>query len=582
MKTRFIACAIAATATVGGSKVAHAQAYERVAPQIPIPATTGEIVEPKLHTKALPSSKAVIIPKLAGIYLLDNQKSVIFHGQMGTGLHSSVQALRNRAFTRLMTPFFGKPTSINTLNKIAATITDFYRQKGMPFVYISIPPQSLIHGTVQVVVTEYKLDKITVTGNKWFSEREIMSEVDLNPGMSLSLTGIRDDIRRLNQNPFRTINAIFSPGTAQGYTDVTLQASDRLPVRAYGTYDTYGIPLMGRQEWALGGSWGNVAGLGHIAGYQFTHSVADLYSSHAISYSIPLPWRDSLEIFGTYAWEHTKSSLNGEPLNEMGHSGQASIRYVHPFETIVFNTDTHLVHELRVGYDFKTTNNNIEFGGFSVYNGTAEVNQFPIVYHGILTDRFGHTTFDNQLIWSPGGLTGNDSHHAFSQFIPNANNQYVFDNLAINRTTWLPKDFTWNLQIVGQIASTNLMYSNQFGLGGSRLLRGYFTDSAIGSNGIAVTNQINSPVFHVKQGWDAEQIGVFFDYGHVQQTHKLQNGISETDLSSIGLDLHAQLKQYISVGFNVGWRLHHLPTARINNGYGDKGAFGNVSLTVGF
>ncbi|GAA4498498.1 ShlB/FhaC/HecB family hemolysin secretion/activation protein [Gluconacetobacter tumulicola] len=588
----FSGCALAVSVLLAPA-LAHAQAYNRLAPkQLPLAPTS--IVPAPSGTQAppLPPSGTVVIPVLKGLVFLPDIRALNPSGPPAgtTGIvHTGLPLLGREDFTRKLAAYLGKPLKISDLDAIAQETNAFYKKNGHPFVYVIVPPQNISSGTVQIVVTEYRLGALKVTGNRWFSSALLRQNSGLVPGRPLNLADVQVAQDRLNDNPFRTVDSLFSPGTAQGTTDVTLQTSDRLPLHVYASYDNAGVPMMGRSEWAVGGTWGNVAGLGQILSYQFTHSVSDLYSGHAISWSTPLPWHDRLQVFGSYAWEHPDYRSNGISFNEAGHSGQASLRYIHDLPALAVWPHTRLTQNIQVGYDFKTTNNTLEFGGAQIFASEAEVNQFPVVYNATMSDPYGQTTFQNQLVFSPGGLTGADRKSNARTLVPGASNRYVYDTMTLTRTTWLPGGATWILQATGQVASANLMYSNQLGLGGLYMARGYATDTALGTEGASVTNEVRAPAFSLThivapnaQLYDTQQVGVFYDYGHVSQVHPIAQSINESDLSSIGLDLHSGVGRYASMTFNVGWRLHGLPPSRALNGFGNKGAFGNIAINVGY
>lgn len=593
MRTSIISCCALAVSVLLAPERAHAQAYDRLAPRQLPPAPT-PIVSTPSGTQAPPlrPSNTVVIPVLKGLVFLPDIRALKPEGPTPgtTGIsHDGLPLLGRDNFTRSLSAYLGKPLTISDLNTISLDTSAFYKKNGHPFVYVIVPPQNVSAGIVQIVVTEYRLGALNITGNHWFSSALLRRDSGLVPGRTLSLAEVQDALDRLNDNPFRTVDSFFAPGAKQGTTDVTLQTRDRLPLHVYASYDNAGVPMMGRSEWAVGGTWGNVAGLGQILSYQFTHSVSDLYSGHAVNWSTPLPWHDQIQVFGSYAWEHPNYRSNGISFNEAGHSGQASLRYIHTLPTVAIWPLTRLTHDIQAGYDFKTTNNTLEFGGAQVFASEAEVNQFPIIYNATMSDPYGQTTFRNQLVFSPGGLTGADRKHNVRTLVPGASDRYVYDTLTLTRTTWLPGGATWLLQATGQVSSTNLMYSNQIGLGGLYTARGYATDTSLGTEGISLTNEIRAPAFSLThivapdaQLYDTQQIGVFYDYGHVSQVHTIPQAINESDLSSIGLDLHSTVGRYASLTFNVGWRLHSLPPSRTLNGFGNKGAFGNIAINVGY
>ena len=501
------------------------------------------------------------------------------HGTAGIRT-AGLPLLGEAGFTRKLAAYLGRPVTFSSLNAIVQATNAWYRQHGHPFVSVSVPPQNVSSGVIQVVVTEYRVGTVRAAGNHWFSSTLLERESGLKPGQTLTLGGVQSDLAWLNANPFRNVNAVFGPGGTPGTTDVVLQTQDRLPVHVYGTFDNQGVPSLGQAEWGVGGTWGNVGGLGQILSYQFTHSLSGRYSAHSLSWTIPLPWQDKLLVFGSYAVERPDEGIF---FNEAGHSGQASLRYIHTLPAFTLAPGIGLSEDVQLGYDFKTTNNNLEFGGVQVFASQAEIDQFPLIYDATLTDPYGQTAFENQLVMSPGNLTGANNNQAFETLVPGSSASYVYDNVALTRTTFLPKNFSWTARVLAQGANHNLMYSEQLGLGGMNSVRGYFTDTALGSDGVLVSNEVRAPAFSLARLAhlalpvpDAEQFGAFWDYGHVSQVTPIPDAINSVDLSSLGLDLHAEIGRYANLTFDVGWRLRDDPST------GKRGGFGDFMLTVGY
>ena len=397
--------------------LAHAQAYNRIAPQAPAPTGTPMLTVPA-PPKLAPSSNAVIVPALKGLVFVPDAAALhpagMPHGTAGIRT-AGLPLLGETGFTSKLAAYLGRPVTFSSLNAIVQATNAWYRQHGHPFVSVSVPPQNVSSGVIQVVVTEYRVGTVRAAGNHWFSSALLERESGLEPGQTLTLGGVQADLAWLNANPFRNVNAVFGPGSTPGTTNVVLQTQDRLPVHVYGTFDNQGVPSLGQAEWGVGGTWGNVGGLGQILSYQFTHSLSGRYSAHALSWTIPLPWQDKLLVFGSYAVERPD---DGAFFNEAGHSGQASLRYVHTLPAFTLAPGVGLSEDVQLGYDFKTTNNNLEFGGMQVFASQAEIDQFPLIYDATLTDPYGQTAFENQLVMSPGNLTGANNNQAFETLVP--------------------------------------------------------------------------------------------------------------------------------------------------------------------
>jgi hemolysin activation/secretion protein len=566
--------------------LAFAQAFDRIAPREP-PAAPAPAVAAPAETPAPPASNAVVLAELRGLVFLPAMTDLRANGVPAgaTAIASDgVPLLNDSAFTAQIAPFIGRKLTFADLTEITRLTTAWFRARGRPFVAVAVPPQNIGSGVVQIVASEYRLGSVTVAGNEWFSSALLQRQSGLVPGQTLTMDGLRDDLEWLNGNAFRGVTTEFQPGNAAGTTDVVLRTKYRLPFRGYAGFDKAGVPSLGRGEWNVVGNWGNAFGADQTLSYQYTRALSGRYDAHAVSWSVPLPWRDTLLMFGSFANEAPNT---GSVFSEKGTSGQASFRYTHPLPRLGFGPAMELTHSVQVGYDYKTSNNNLEFGGTQVFASNAAISQFPLVYDAHLTDKYDQTALQNQFVVSPGGMMGANNTAAFQAVVAGASADYVYDRVALTRITSLPvgqsRNVFWTTRAVAQVASRNLLYSEQLGAGGIESVRGYFTDTALGSQGFLVSQEIRSPAFglaqllHIgKETSDSDQIGVFWDYGHVSQVRPVPGVTSQADLSSVGVDLHVTVDRYVDIKFDVGWQLRNVPgTAR-------RGAFGDIAVVVGF
>jgi hemolysin activation/secretion protein len=337
-----------------------------------------------------------------------------------------------------------------------------------------------------------------------------------------------------------------------------------------------GVPSLGQNEWFIGFNWGNAFGLGQILSYQLTRSFTGRYTGHSISDVIPLPWQgNKLLVFGSY--EEQRPDI-AEGFDDLGRSGQASFRYVRTLPNLSW-----LTHDVQLGYDFKTTNTNLEFGGFSVFDSSAQIDQFVLTYDGDETDRYGETSIENDFVVSPGGLTGANTTAAFETIVPYATAHYVYNRFGFTRTTYLPYQFSWVARVLTQYSNSNLLDSEQLAGGGPGSVAGYPTDTALGSNGELINMTIFAPAFSPSRLLglhafpdDQVQLGAFWDYANLYQDHAIPDQQNHVNLASTGLDLNYSAGQDVNVQFAMGWQLRNAP------GTTKHGAFGQVSVVIGY
>jgi len=551
---------------------AQAQDYHRIAPKVPSTAPAPTVTAP-IPSVSNGVSTAPLSIMLGGIVFVAGNEHLVTGGVPNKTGEATIDAsqvpeLDDFRFKASLKPFLGRPISLAALESIRQAAVNRLRAQQRPFVDISVPPQSINNGVVQFVVTQYKLGKVNVTGARYFSDSLIKRTSRLQPGQLLDMHDLQTDLDRLNQNPFLGVNAVFSPGSATGQTDVTLNAKDRLPLRFYGGYDNLGVRTIDLNEYNFGANWGNVFNTGQVLSYQLTRSFNGRYTSHSLSDTIPLPWGDQLLIFGSYEIIHPFIDVL---FRDVGHSGQASIRYVRNLRRTRSFT-----HDLQIGYDFKTTDNNLEFSGLKVFGTQAELDQFPLIYDATLTDRLGETAIQNNFVFSPGNITANNTTDAISALVPGAQAQYVYDRFLLTRTTRLPAKFSSISRISLQVSNRNLAYSEQLGGGGVGSVRGYYTNTALGSQGFLASQEFRTPSYGIFHFEDNAQFGAFFDYAHLTQNTTIPYTQNNFDLSSLGIDAHYLISRYLAFEFDLGWRLRRTELQP------SLGAYGQVSLTVSY
>ena len=332
-----------------------------------------------------PHGSALVTPELKGLVFLSNSNELRPNGMNAGGIVTTgIDMLSRQSFRDLAEPFLGKPLTFDGLNQITHIVIAYYSSHNHPLVNAVVPQQDVQNGVIQIVVTEFRVGSVRTKGNRWFSNSVIAAPVTLHHGDTINSDQILSDLDAANANPFRHVNLVYEPADQPGYTDVVLQTEDRFPVRFFTGFDNSGTAATGHNRWNAGATWGDAFGLDQQITYQFSSS-SDLYlgssrgsgspggpafSSHSLSWSMPLSFGDSISIFGDY--ERSVPNI-GADLDLVGVSGQASIRYTH-----VLPRTADFVQSLQAGYDFKTTNNDLDFGGISVSSSSLEIDQFPV------------------------------------------------------------------------------------------------------------------------------------------------------------------------------------------------------------
>ncbi len=553
----------------------RAQDLQRVMPKTaPEKKMNVEVAEPE--AAPTPGGNEVVVKKLRGIRFVVG-KTIETEGIPGfDGIEADgLPFLQNPEFQeKIRSIYLGKPVTLDTLNRLTRDTVTQYRHSDHPVVDVVIPEQDVTNDVLQVAVVEGHVHQVRSEGQNWFSEEILVYRTGFRPGDRISESRVVENLNGMNKNPFHSSNVELAPGPEFGTTDLILKTEDRFPARFYTGYDNTGNLTTGQDRYNFGFNYGNLFGMDQQLNYQFTSDEAfERFQAHAGSWVVPLPWQHEFTLFGGYI--DTVGSPSGT--NLVGKAWQASGRYNAGLPTL-----GRYSQNMGVGYDFKESNNDLEFGGQSVYGTNTDISQFLVSYNSTYHEPSALTNLLANFYASPGGLGTHNRTGDFQVAHSMAHADYVYGQLGLDRTQRLPWDFSWFFKGQLQMASTNLIGSEQFGLGGMDTIRGYLEREANGDDGWMVTNELRTPSVSIKDLFtkqgppDSLQFLAFWDYGWVRNVHLLSGEDPNVFLSSVGPGARYMIGQFVSVKFDYGFQL-------TNPGLGDPDSSrGHVAVTVSY
>jgi len=551
-------------AAVTLSAMAHAQtpdqsqSFQQVAPKQPEKTAQGKVVneaEPK--PLAGHADNEVLVDQLKGIFVLSDPKQVHRKGVTG---HRSIEPgdvalAQSPDFAATVQPYIGQPVSMKSLAELTRSIVAYFREHDRPVVNVFVPEQSITSGYVQVVVVISRVEKVEATGAHWFSNEMLRAEVRLRPEEPISGSELNSDVAWINRNPFLQSDILMAPGSAPGTTDLLLRTQDHFPLRVYAGYEDSGNQFTGDNRILTGFNYGNLFGIGQQVSFQFTSGEdVNKFTAYSGTYVIPLPWRHILTFFGSYS--NTSSSL-GPDLSQGGVNWQVSARYEIPLP----GTD-HFTESVFAGFDYKRSNNDLIFGVATVSDVFTDVDQFVLGYQATYRDEYGSTSASATGFWSPGGLSNNDDDTDYMATRAEARSDYSYEQATLNRVTRLPFDFTWTVRGMVQFADSNLLPSEQLGLGGYQTVRGYDERAANGDDGFLVSTEVATPPVSIAHMLGCQKISDqlqflgFVDYGGTSLHQVTAADVNpNSNLLGVGPGLRYVINPYLSIRFDYGFQL---------------------------
>lgn len=525
-------------------------------PDVP-QAQQGEVIDS--FTEVDPSMSvedtAPILDRLQGLIFVSSLDAVNVQGRLETGVViEGIPELNQETFIQAMEVRLGESVSLADLELLTRETVKFMRMQDRPVVDALVPEQNISSGTLQVLVLVGQLGKVSTENNKYFESNLLMRNIRTQPGDSILGSRLMEDLRWINQNPFRQTDLVYTQGDHFGETDIILRTADRYPLRVYTGYENSGTPLTGHNRWLAGINWGAAFGFDHLLNYQFTtNEVTKRLQAHSFSYFIPLDWRHKLWFFGSYS---TSEADLPAPLELKGKSWRVSTRYMIPFRT-----GQRFEHEITLGYDLMDNSNDLIFANRVVSNTPTTVSQFMSAYGVTIYDSYGYTKLNAAVRYSPGDFNNNNTDRAFRASRANARANYLYARFEGERGTRLPLDFTWVMKARGQLSNANLVASEQLSFGGVNSVRGYETNEVNADEGIITTQELHAPSFSplhsFAQSKTEDNFTAFFfwDYGYTANRKLLPNEPRHIQLSSIGPGIRYSYGAYLSATLDWGFQL---------------------------
>lgn len=537
------------------SSPVFAQAWRDVAPQ-PAPTTPRSAPsQPSAQSEA--QSAQVAVAKLEGLVFEPagaNAPAAATH----PGIAAESLPELDPAFLRTFQADLGEPLTFGRLAEIRRAVVEHYRAAGKPLVDVFVPEQDVSSGVVRIAVAEFRLGQLRTSGNRYFSDDLLKREMPLEAGGPILQSDVSLGLAVLNANPYRRVDAVFAPGEAANSTDVILQTDDRLPLRVNAGYDNAGVRDLGRDRFFAGIDYGNLFGLDQHIAYQFTAS-NDFFSgnpdiegranrarftAHALSYIAPLPWHDSIELFGVYAQSTPRLP---DSYGQTGISAQMSFRYDWRLPTTADAAQL-----VQLGYDFKRSNNDLEFGGFQVFNSNTHIHQFLLTYDFSKPGDAGAAHASATLVASPGRLDGSNNDAAFATARHGATVRYAYLQLAAQRAFALGGGFTLSGRGAFQWTPNTLLPSEEMGLGGESSVRGYEPYVVLGDRGWNVQTELRAPALPFGTSSAAAQPFVFIDAGHVWNRIDQPAETGNGSLVSVGAGVRFQWSRFVDFRCTYG------------------------------
>lgn len=464
------------TITLLSCHLVQAQNYDRYKPPTLPPA--GPTPSPNIEESLPPvaGSDKILLESLDAVVVFDDGEKVSATDDRpdAEGLlynyPDESSLVYSARFQQIVNSYIGQPVSLRSINQLSRDIIELYRRNQQPILDVLVPEQKITGGTLQIVVIETCIGSVMYRGIEYSKpdalDRWLHSSY---PGNRIYEPWLEDELFWLNQNRFRRVTVDLQPGLTEGTTDIFFDVDEVFPLRGYMGYDDTGVEQLGIERFVAGFIYGNLFGYDGTLSYQYTADAEFArLNAHALTYSQPVNWDWSWSTYGS--WSEVKPIV--DLFDQNGESWMAGGYLRHHLRK------TRTIDEsAKIGFEFKSTNNSVEFGGVNISNSNAELAQMFLGYEYYEyqeCDQYTRLNADTWIGLGPGFSPGNTA-EAFNSVRLDTDPSYIYARARLeNASNFGPND---QLQLVsrmsGQISSERLLFSETLGFGGFDTIRGY-------------------------------------------------------------------------------------------------------------
>lgn len=414
---------------------------------------------------------------------------------------------------RILTPYTGVQRDFGEIQKAMERLEKAYHDLGYTMVTVILPEQELTGGEVRLQVIEPRVTEVKIKGNVHFDRENIIAALPtLKTGVTPKINAISENLRAANENPARKMILQFKAQEKLEDLHAELQVTDQKPWKVNLSGDNTGSAATGRYRIGLGFQHFNLFNRDHLAALQYTTSPDHLDTVKIVSGSYRLPlYRlgDTLDVFGAYSdVDSGTTQISGTDILVSGKGVVSGFRY-----NMTLPRFGAYEQKLIGGMDYRLYDNSVILLGTEL---AADVVAHPlsITYGGVLTTEPVVADGSLGLLYNiPWGNKGEKADFIAAR--SGAAADYLILRGALN-IMYRP-GYDWIVRVAsnGQFTNDRLISGEQFGYGGSVVLRGYEEREEFWDAGLSGSFEVYSPDIAGRMNIPASQLRLlgFFDAG---------------------------------------------------------------------
>ncbi len=385
-------------------------------------------------------------------------------------------------------PFLGPDKGIATVEAARRALEARYHQAGFGTVLVDIPEQDVAGGIITLKVTESKLDRVRISGSRYYSLGWIRKRLPaLKEGVSPDFPAVQRQLASLNGRARdRKITPVLKPGRTPGTVEMDLKVEDHLPLHGGLSLDDRYTTGTSRLRLNANLRYDNLWQRDHSIGIGYVVAPADRNQVEVVygTYLFHLP--DSDKAVSLYAVDSSSDVATVGGSNVIGNGNIYGARL-----TLPLPAHGHLFHNLMLGADYKDFQETVTLQGADALNTPISYVAFMAQYGGTLFTARSQTQFSAEVHLGIRGLGNTEKEFALKRF--RARPDFAFLKLSLDHGRKFWRGSRLRLRLNAQFADSPLISNEQFSAGGVDSVRGYLSSQQLGDDAIQGSLEWHSP-----------------------------------------------------------------------------------------
>jgi hemolysin activation/secretion protein len=462
----------------------------------------------------------------------------------------------------VLRPYLGEHSGLDGLAAAADALERAVIGAGYSFHRVSLPPQALDSGRVELSIQRFTIGAIDISGNEFFDRENIERSLpQLEAGGTPNTKELSRSLKLANNHASKNMVLRFKEGEGEGDTiDAEITVKDQDPNLFFVTLDNTGSEETEEFRSTLGYQHGNLFNRDHAVTATLTVAPEDPDATTQIGVSYHIPFYGH---GGNLDFLLSDSEVNsgevGSGIEITGEGTVFGVSYSRPFLS-----DSNFNHQWSAGLQAKSFQNQQQAG---TSQDETDVLSLPLLLGYSFTYSMQSAAFSGGFSLASNieaGSNNTDEDYATVRTCADTGWSALRFNLAYDRL--FAGNWMFHLGLSGQNSSDLLIPGEQYGVGGSGTLRGAEERSVTGDSGHQISVELWTPAYA------GSRFLLFVDAASVEfnNTPGFAGSGQSFDLSSAGLGWRWTWKQQLSVSLDYGVILEGLePDEGVNAGASD-------------